>query len=334
MTRVLPVACGDVLDLQDGVITRAQALEAGMGPIAVRSMLRAGRWQPLHRGVYATYPGQLRRSSAMWAALLRAGPDAVLSHLTAAELDHLVPPDGQGASAAIHVSVPRGQHVSPIAGVVLHRRASVARLQHPAAWPPRTRIEETALDLALGARTLDDAMAWLARACGNRLTTQARLEAALAARYRARWRRELAAALADVGAGAHSLLELRYLRDVERPHGLPAGQRQARARQGSRNAYRDVLYEQFGVAVETDGAVAHPPEARWRDRERDNASAVGGVVTLRYGWAAITQRPCWVAAQVGDVLRSRGWPGSVRPCGPGCLAVGAADQGSELRGDL
>ena len=135
---------------------------------------------------------------------------------------------------------------------------------------------------------------------------------------RARWRRELAAALADVGTGAHSLLELRYLRDVERPHGLPAGQRQARARQGSRNAYRDVLYEPFGVAVETDGAVAHPLEARWRDQTRDNAAAAGGIVTLRYGWAAITQHPCWVAVEVAAALRRRGWPGPLRPCRPGC----------------
>ena len=200
---------------------------------------------------------------------------------------------------------------------MLHRRANLGRLRHPAAQPPRTRIEETALDLALGARTLDDGMAWLARACGSRLTTPARLEAALTDRRRVRWRRELAAALADVGAGAHSLLELRYLRDAERPHGLPTGQRQARARQGSRNAYRDVLYEQFGVAVETDGAVAHPLEARRRDQERDNAAAAGGLVTLRYGWAAITQRPCWVAAEVAAVLRSRGWSGAVRPCRAG-----------------
>ena len=323
MTRVLPAACGDLLDLQDGVISRAQALEAGMGPIAVRSMVRAGRWQPLHRGVYATYPGQLRRSSAMWAALLRAGPDAVLSHLTAAELDHLVPPDSQGAPPVIHVSVPRERHVSPIAGVVLHRRAGLSQARHPAAQPPRTRIEETALDLALGARTLDDAMAWLARACGNRLTTSARLEAALTVRPRARWRRELAAALADVGAGAHSILELRYLRNVERPHGLPAGRRQAKARSGARSAYRDVLYEQFGVAVEADGAVAHPFEARWRDQERDNAAGAGGIITLRYGWAVISERPCWVAAQVGAALRRRGWAGPVRPCGPGCPAAAA-----------
>ena len=327
MGRVLPPACRDLLDLQDGVISRAQALEAGIRPITVRSMLRSGGWQPLHRGVYATYPGQLRRSSALWAALLRAGPDAVLSHLTAAELDQLVSPGSPAASPVIHITVPRDRHVSPIAGVVLHRRSDLSRARHPAAQPPRTRIEETALDLALSARTLDDAMAWLARACGNRLTTPVRLEAALTARPRARWRRELAAALADVGAGAHSILELRYLRKVERPHGLPRGRRQAKARSGARSAYRDVLYEQFGVAVEADGAVAHPLDARWRDQERDNAAAAGGIITLRYGWAAISERPCWVAAEVGAALRRRGWAGPVRPCEPGCPAV-AAERGA------
>ena len=329
MTRVLPATCRDLLDLQDGVISRSQALDAGVATMTVRSMLRTGCWQPLHRGVYATYPGTPRRESLLWAALLRAGPGAVLSHLTAAELDHLLPLGIQlggrlnGQAQVIHVSIGRDQHVSPIAGVVLHRREALSQLRHPVAQPPRTRIEETALDLAAGARTLDDAMAWLARACGNRLTTPARLGAALAARSRVRWRRELAGALADVSSGAHSVLELRYLRDVERPHGLPPGRRQAKAAHGSRTAYRDVLYEEFGVAVETDGAVAHPAGARWRDRERDNAAAVDGILTLRYGWAAITERPCWVAGEVAAVLRSRGWAGTVRRCGPECQAAGS-----------
>ncbi len=156
MARDLPAACRDLLDLQDGVISRAQALEKGIAGTSVRQMLRTGCWQPLHRGVYATYPGQLRRSSAMWAALLRAGPDAVLSHLTAAELDCLVVPSNATASRVIHVSVPRDQHVSPVAGVVLHRRANLSRLRHPAAQPARTRIEETTLDLALAARSMDE----------------------------------------------------------------------------------------------------------------------------------------------------------------------------------
>jgi hypothetical protein len=91
----------------------------------------------------------------------------MLSHFSAAEVVGLIPPaygrperrDRRGSRAAqlIHLSVPRDQHVQPIAGVVLHRRGNVERLRQPAALPPRTRTDETALDLALGSATLDDA---------------------------------------------------------------------------------------------------------------------------------------------------------------------------------
>jgi hypothetical protein len=51
-----------------------------------------------------------------------------------------------------------------------------------------------------------------------------------------------------------------------------------------------------------------------RDMRRDNAGAEEGVLTLRYGYADLTERPCQVAAQVAQVLRSRGWPGTMRKC--------------------
>jgi hypothetical protein len=280
---------------------------------AVRSMLRSGRWQRLHQGVYAAFSGEPGRAAALWAALLRAGQGAVLSHFTAAELDQLGP-----IRSPIHISVPANRRVEPISGVMLHRRSDINMIRHPTRVPPRTRIEETAIDLALCAATLDDALGWLARACGSRLITAAQLEAALARRPRARWRCELGNALAETGAGSHSLLELRYVRDVERPHGLPRGLRQAKTGRERRTEYRDVLYEQFGVCVETDGAVAHPVHQRWRDQQRDNAGAAGGVITLRYGWADVTERPCQVAAQVAAVLRRRGWTGSPHRCAPAC----------------
>jgi len=139
----------------------------------------------------------------------------------------------------------------------------------------------------------------------------------MALRHRLRWRRDLAEVLAADWAGVHSGLEHRYLRDAERPHGLPPGIRQALARCAGRNEYRDVLYEEYGVAVELDGRAAHPGDLRWRDIRRDNSAAAAGVVTLRYGWIDVSQRPCWVAAQVARVLARRGYCG-FRPCAPGC----------------
>ena len=136
-------------------------------------------------------------------------------------------------------------------------------------------------------------------------------------RKKARWRGELTTALADIGDGVHSLLEYRYVRDVERPHGLPRADRQAKVTRQNGHGYLDNLYEEYQVCVELDGRAAHPDDRRWHDIHRDNAAAEEGRITLRYNWGDITQRACPTAWQVGTVLQQRGWPGAVRPC-PHC----------------
>ncbi len=314
MPQELPDSCRGILYLQRGVLSRAQALGAGVGPRTVSSRLLAGHWQRLHRGVYATFTGEPGREAELWAALCRVGPQAVLSHHTAAELVRLT----NQPSSVIHVTVPRQQHLRTIRGVVVHRSSRVEEALHFGSLPPRTRIEETALDLTQCSRTLDDALAWLARACGAQLTTAALLRAAMDSRVRMRWRAELATGLDDIGNGAHSILELRYIRRVERPHRLPRAKRQARAVSGGRTRRRDALYADYGLVVETDGQVAHPLEQRWQDHHRDNAAAADGLVTLRYSWTDVTQRPCLVAAEVATALGRRGWRGAPRRCGPNC----------------
>lgn len=312
-----PLSYRELLSLQRGVLSRGQALDLGLSLDVVRWRLRSGRWQRLHRGVYAAFSGEPPREAMLWAAVLRAGPGAVLSHRTAAELDGL----SADSSALIHVSVSRQQHPRPVPGLVVHRSDRIAEARHPAMTPPRTRIEETVVDLTQTARTLDDAFSWLARASAGRLTTPARLRAAMISRKRMHWRAELMSALADVSEGAHSALERRCMRDVERAHGLPRPERQARISRGGRTGYRDALYRRYAVAVETDGRLAHTGETRWRDIHRDNAAAADGIITLRYGWADITLRPCDVAAEIATVLRRRGWKGTLSQCGPHCTAA-------------
>jgi very-short-patch-repair endonuclease len=134
-----------------------------------------------------------------------------------------------------------------------------------------------------------------------------------------RWRTELAAALGLGADGVHSLLEFRYVNRVERPHELPVATRQFRVTRAGQHQYQDVTYQAYGVVVELDGRVAHPVEYRWRDIRRDNASNADDQRTLRYGWADVTEQPCWVAAQVGGLLSRRGWDGQLRRCGATCL---------------
>ena len=311
----LPEALQELAESQRWVITRQQALAAGLTRSAIHARVSGGRWQRIYPGVLATFSGEPGRAALLWAAVLRAGPEAAPSHQTAAELHGLTRKPPQ----LIHVTVPSGRRVEPVPGLIIHRSARILAARHPCQAPPRTRIEETVLDLSHGARTFDEALGWVSAACGGRLTTPQRIAEAMTQRARLRYRKALQLAVGDIASGVHTVLEYRYLHDVERPHGLPRAERQVRVvRDGGRTEYQDVLYRKYLVAVETDGRIAHPAESQWRDMHRDNAAATDGIVTLRYNWSDVTGRPCTVAAEVGAVLAKRGWPGPVRPCGPCC----------------
>lgn len=296
------------------MIARQQALGLGLAADALETLLRTGRWQRMQRGVYAVFTGEPRYEALLWAVLLRVGSDAVLSHQTAAELFGLAGHSGH----PIHVTVPRDSQPGRIPGVIVHRAGRAREARHPVMLPPRTKVEETVLDLAASARSFDEAFDWFCRATGRRLTTPDRLRHAMHQRTRMRWRPALLESLETVEEGVRSNLEYHYVREVERPHELPRAARQARVIRYGRACYLDNYYEKYLVCVELDGKVAHPPEERWRDFRRDNAGAVDGIITLRYGWADITRRPCEAAGQVAAVLRQRGWNGTGQPCGPSC----------------
>jgi hypothetical protein len=316
-----------LLQTQAGVVARWQALACGLSESAIGRHLRSQRWQAASPGVYATFSGPLTRPAELWAALLSASrgrfagcrepppePDAVLSHETAAELHGLA----DQPEWLIHVTIPNGRRrPRPIAGIHVHISTRLPRACHPVLRPPRTRLDETAIDLTQAARTLDDAINWLNMACGKRLTTAERLTELIHTRRKLRWRRELLAALSDTASGDHSLLELRYHRNVERAHGLPRGVRQGRRTVDGHVEYDDVGYSEFGVIVHLDGRM-HRYAARFRDMRRDNAAVVRGEHPLRYGWFDVDERPCDVAAQVVLVLARNGWSGQPRRCGPSC----------------
>jgi len=308
---------GEILESQCGVVTRAQALACGMTVEAIRARVRSGRWQTLFRSVYATYSGPIPRESLRWAAVLRAGERGALSHQTAAELIGLLDEPGP----LIHVTVPSDRRIAPIPGVALHYSQRLDEARHPLRLPAQTRAEETVVDLTQASASLEQALGWIARACGRRITRPERIASVIDGRKKIRWREDLLAGLDDVAGGAQSSLELRYLREVERAHGLPAGSRQRMVHRRGGRSYDDVRYAEYGVAVELDGRAAHPDEARWRDMRRDNAAATSGRRVLRYGWADVTTSPCEVAAQVATVLCGGGGeergaveaPGQQRP---------------------
>jgi hypothetical protein len=120
------------------------------------------------------------------------------------------------------------------------------------------------------------------------------------------------------GDGIHSVLEYRYLRDVERAHGLPRSRHQVRVVIDGKTAYRDLYHDEYQVAVELDSRLAHPDDERWRDSQRDIQAGAQGVQTCRYSWRDIYGHPCATAVLQARILQRRGWRGTPRPCSPGC----------------
>jgi hypothetical protein len=200
MATELPERLEDLVPLQRGVVARQQALADGMTRHAVTARLESRRWQKLHDGVYYTYTGPVPREARLWAAVLRVGHGAVLSHETAAELWGFA----DRRSPVIHVSVPRQAGTLTVPEVRLHYSARLPDARCPSAPVPVTRREDTVLDLVNSAASDAEAVAWLAAACQRGTATPGSLREYLGkpGRARMRWRGVLLGTLRQLEAGA------------------------------------------------------------------------------------------------------------------------------------
>jgi hypothetical protein len=302
------------LSAQCRVVDREQAQAAGFSDRQIEHRVGTGRWQRVYPGVYATFSGTLPREARLWAALLLAGEGALLSHETAAEVEELA----DKPSRLIHITVPLHRRLAQRRqrpGIVIHRSSQSQPAFPGTAKLPRTRIQDTVLDLVAASETFNQAYGWIARGVARDLVTVSMLRTALTARSRVRWRAWLTDSVQESADGVNSALELRYVRDVERAHGLPTAQRQARHVIGGKTHFRDNWYAEFGVAVEIDGPAYHRDEQVQRDRDRDNLNlALDDARTLRFGPVGVTERACVSAALVAATLRNNGWRGNPHPC--------------------
>src|SRR5699024_4497637 len=125
----------------------------------ISRQVSSGRWQRVFPGVYVTHTGALGWRTTMVAALRYAGPQAALSHSSAAAywFDEV----RRGGTHPVEVSVPWGRGVRKQAGLRVHRRR-----QMPAVWPglvSATADAETVVDLADRALSEDDVVGIVTR---------------------------------------------------------------------------------------------------------------------------------------------------------------------------
>ncbi|WP_056676049.1 type IV toxin-antitoxin system AbiEi family antitoxin domain-containing protein [Nocardioides sp. Root140] len=320
-------ALASLLRLQDGVISRRQILELGGTDNDIERWCRRARLARVHEGVYVEHTGPLTREQRWWSAVLCHEP-AALTGLSALRAHRIRGPWLGREEKVVQLLVSRTRRLHPAPGVELHRSQHFDQIAQLHLSPPRVAVEHAALGAASSARDDAAAVAVLADLCQQRRTTVGRLLEAIELRPRLPRRRLLVEILVDIDAGAFSVLERRYLSDVERKHGLPRGHRQrrvdrdrpiSRAPAGPGGViFRDVEYLAHLLLVELDGRLGHEwSEDRWLDLDRDIGAAISNRLTIRPGWRQVLE-PCRLAAAVALILRARGWAGWPVACGPDC----------------
>jgi very-short-patch-repair endonuclease len=282
---------------QFGIVERSQLRALGLSDAAIARRVRAGRLHRLRRGVYAVGHPVLGQRGRWLAAVLACGPDAVLSHASAAALWDLRPSD----AVTIDVTV-RGSSRRRGPRLRVHRTRDLpAHEAETATGIPVTSPARTILDLAA---TLPNDRALervLDRAEILRLTDVKALVATAGARTGHRGAARLRRMLADHTPGTtvtRSELEERMLA-LYREHGLP----QPRVNDSVAGLEVDFLFAEHRIVVETDSWQHHHTRAAFeRDRARDAALALAGHRVLRFTDRQIKRDAATVAAAIRAAL--------------------------------
>jgi hypothetical protein len=283
---------------QYGVVARRQLLAAGVGRRAIGARLGRSSLHPLYRGVYAI--GHLAISSeARWmAAVLASGPDAVLSHRSAAGLWGMLPRPrgrtevtrprsfrGQSGIKASRASLPPDE-VSEVAGI------------------PVTSVSRTLVDLAAVVSRCELEKA-LNEAEILRLTDRLSLPELLRRYPRRKGSAALRALLHDADAGkgvTRSELEERFAALID-AYGLPRPQRNADLAVRGRFFKADCLWRRQGIIVELDGRAVHGTvQAFEADRERDRLLVGEGWRVIHLTWLQVRDNAPEIAADLRRAL--------------------------------
>lgn len=246
----------ELLDRQDGVLARGQALAAGLSVDTWRWRRASGRWQSLLPGVAVAHSGGVSEEQLRWAAVLHCGAGAALTGDAALRLWGLPVP----VPEVWRVAVPTGRGVVPqlqpvgLLKLQPHRVLPLASLVHPVRLPPVVRPAPAVLHAAGWAPSDRVAEARVAASVQRRLVTVTQLREAQRVLTRSARRALVRAVLDDVELGAHARSELGLLAFLRRHH-LPLPDRlQLAVRAGTRLRYLDGWWEQQRVALEMDGA--------------------------------------------------------------------------------
>src|SRR3954469_3244744 len=277
---------------QYGVVSRAQLLALGFSAQAIKHRVRRGRLHPVARGVYAVGRRELTREGRWMAAVLTCGPNAVLSHGSAAALWRIGPEWRR--EIPIPLSVARHRP-----GIVIHRRRGLRATTHRGI--PVTPVVVTLVDLAavLGG---DPVEAAINEADKLDLCDPERLRSELDDLPPWTGIKTLRRILdLRTFTMTDTELERRFL-PIARRAGLPKP-----LTQHWLNGFRvDFFWPDLELVVETDGLRYHrTPAQQARDHVRDQVHFAAGLRPLRFTRAQVRYEPAHVERILTAVARGK-----------------------------
>lgn len=267
---------------QHGYVTRKQLMALGLTNARIGRWLASGRLIRVYNGVYAL--GHVRNDALgrAMAAVLACGPDAVLSHRSAAALWGF----RKWTAGPIHVTAP-----------TCHRRRGMK--VHRCALTPREVTRHWGIRVTTPARTLLDIAGDLAEKQLIRAINDALISGYLRAAHLAGSRLER-----YVGEISRSPLEDDFRPWLKRYH-LPEPEYNVKV--NGREV--DVYYPRQRLIVELDGWAVHSTKAAFEDdRERDVSMLVVGIATVRITRDRFKRAPAKEAKRLRAILESRSTP--------------------------
>jgi very-short-patch-repair endonuclease len=294
----------DITARQLGLITRGQALDAGLSKKAIRHRMVRGTWTQRRPGLYVVAGMPASWEQDVLGALLLAGTQAWASHATSSRFWQY---PGYENDERIEVTTLLEKRVRQ-KGIVTHRSGLIEdrdlRVVRgvPCMSPARTIVD-------LSARLTVDRLGRLVDyGLRRRLLTIGGLDYELRRFWRhapGRSPKTLEAVLADRVPGYHgtkSDLEQDVF-DAIVKGGLPAPVRQHKVIVDGQPYYIDMAYPERLIAIEADGFEFHRPRRVFdSDRARQNDLVNLGWLVLRFTSAFSDER---IAADVRQALFGR-----------------------------
>ncbi len=273
---------------QMGVLSRRQALQAGITARMISRRLARRRWHEVHTGVYAMAGSAADHRRQLWAAVLHAGPGCPIALHTAGRLHRL---DEAFDPPEVMLLV-EGERRNPPPGVIWRRQVDltdgdVVRID----GLPVTSIPRTAMDLAADPEVSITRLRRLVESA----VVDRRMEITDFAMVLARLRRsgktgvrKMSQVLDDLGPGttmAASELE-RLMDQVIRLAGIPEPSHEHPLPGAwDRPGFVDRCWPEARLVAEADGRRWHTRRQQMSiDHDRSLDAQVAGYQTSRFLW--------------------------------------------------